>query len=207
MMKSLSSLLVCVAAVAGIGLMVVPVCGQSVTTPAPRRPADPVQRELQRRFESEAIARALAERPRRPSDHERRIMLAQIKEDFLRIQIIDNDLKAQAARPDSIDLKLVARSASEINRRAARLKDNLSLPEVSTASDLQNAGVDAGPVQLRSLLSSLSNSINEFVENPIFESAKVNDASLSAKARHDLQQIIELTRQIRKTSARLNLAH
>jgi hypothetical protein len=207
MMKSLSSLLVCVAAVAGIGLMVVPVCGQSVTTPGPRRPADPVQRELQRRFESEAIERALAERPRRPSDHERRIMLAQIKEDFLRIQIIDDDLKERAGREDAIDLKLVARSASEIKRRAVRLQDNLSLPEISAVSHPPNPGVDAGPVQLRSLLSSLSKSINEFVENPLFESARVVNAGLSAQARRDLQQIIYLSNQIRKTSERLNRAH
>lgn len=206
-MNPLSSLLVCVVAVGGIGLMVVPVCGQSVTTQGPRRPADPVQRELQRRFESEAIERALAARPRRPSDRERRIMLAQIKEDFLRIQIIDDNLKDQAARADAIDLKLVARSASEIKRRAVRLKDNLSLPEVSTVSELQNAGVDAGPVQLRSLLSSLSKSINEFVENPLFESARVVDARLSRQARRDLQQIINLSKQIRKTTERLNRDH
>jgi hypothetical protein len=207
MTKALSNLLVCVASVVGIGLMVVPVCGQSVTTQGPRRPTDPVQRELQRRFESEAIERALAERPRRPSDHERRIMLAQIKEDFLRIQIIDDDLKEQAAREDAIDLKLVVRSASELNRRAVRLKDNLSLPEISAVSEPPNAGANAGPVQLRSLLSSLSKSIDEFVENPLFESAKVVDARLSAQARRDLQQIIYVSKQIRKTSERLNRAH
>src|SRR5258707_5408064 len=108
------SLLVSGAVLCALTLTVVPVCGQSVPTQGPRRPTDPVQRELQRRFESEAIERALAARPRQPSDHERRIMLAQIKEDFLRIQIIDDDLKAQAGREDAIDLQFVAKSVSEI---------------------------------------------------------------------------------------------
>ena len=126
----------CVAVVAGLGLIVGPVCGQSAPTPGTRGRTDPVQRELQRRFESEAIERALAARPGRPSDHERRTTLAQIKEDFLEIQIINDDLKLNT------DMKSVARSASEINRRAARLKHNLSLPETSTTSALSAAGAD-----------------------------------------------------------------
>ena len=206
-MKSLFSLLVCVASVAGIGSMVLSVRGQSGTAQGPRRPTDPVQRELQRRFESEAIERALSERPRRPSDHEQRIILAQIKEDFLRIQIIDHDLKERAGREDAIDLKLVAKSASEIKRRAVRLQDNLSLPQISAVSDPPKATVGAGPAQLRPLLSSLSKSINEFVENPLFESARVIDARLSAQARRDLRRIIYLSKQIKKTSEKLYRAH
>jgi len=133
-------------------------------------------------------------------------MLAQIKEDFLRIQIIDDDLKAQAGREDAVGLKLVARSASEIKRCAARLKDNLSLPEIAAVSDPPNPGVNAGLAQLRSLLSSLSKSIRAFTENPLFESARVVDAGLSAHARRDLQQIIDLSKKIRKTSERLTRA-
>jgi len=188
----------CVAAVVGFGSIVGLVCGQSVTTPGTRGRTDPVQRELQRRFESEAIERALAARPGLTSDHERRTTLAQIKEDFLQIQIINDDLKQQT------DIKSVARSASQINRRAARLKHNLSLPETSTTSALRAAGADNDPGQLQSLLASLSNAINGFVENPIFESAKVIDAELSAQAGRDLRQIIELSKRIKKTSARSN---
>ena len=197
-MNFLSNLLVCVVVVVGSGSIAGPVCGQSVPTPGTRGRTDPVQRELQRRFESEAIESALAARPGRSSDHERRIIMAQIKEDFLRIQIINDDLKLQS------DLKAVARSAAEINRRARRLKDNLSLPEVSSTSALR---ADNGPDQLRSLLSSLSNSINGFVENPFFESAKVIDARLSEQAGQDLRQIIELSQRIRKSVRDHSRAH
>ena len=81
-------------------------------------------------------------------------------------------------------MKSVARSAAEINRRASRLKDNLSLPEVSATSAPRAAGADNGPDQLQSLLSSLSNSINRFVENPVFET-KVIDARVSEQAGRD----------------------
>ena len=190
----------CVAALVGFGSIVGPVCGQSVTTPGTRGRTDPVQRELQRRFESEAIENALAARPRRSSDHDGRIIMAQIKEDFLEIQIINDDLKLQTA------MKSVARSAAEINRRASRLKENLSLPEASAISAPRAAPADHRPDQLRSLLSSLSSSINGFVENPIFESAKVIDARLSEQAGRDLRQIIELSKQIQKSSGRLSRA-
>ena len=200
MTKSFLNLLTCVVAVVGFGSIVGLVCGQSVTTPGTRSRTDPVQRELQRRFESEAIQNALAARPGRSSDHERRIIVAQIKEDFLQIQIINDDLKLQT------DLKYVTRFAAEINRRASRLKDNLSLPEASATSAPRAAGADNDPDQLQSLLSSLSNSINGFVENPVFESAKVIDARLSEQAGRDLQQIIELSKRIRKSSERLSRA-
>jgi hypothetical protein len=206
MRQAVTNVLVSGAVLCAAALIAVEACGQSLPTQAPRRPTDPVQRELQRRFESEAIERALAARPRRPSDHERRIMLAQIKEDFLRLQIIDDDLKEQAARADAIDLRSVVRSASDIERRAARLRDNLSLPEIAAVSDPDNADADTGLVQLRSLLSRLSKSIQAFAENPLFESAKVVDAGLSAQARRDLQQIINLSKQIRKTGERLSRA-
>src|SRR6266853_1630870 len=114
-MSFLSKLLVCVMVVVGFGSIVGPACGQSVPTPGTRGRTDPVQRELQRRFESEAIESALAARPRRSSDHDRRIIMAQIKEDFLQIQIVNDDLKQQT------DMKSVTRSAAEINRRARRL--------------------------------------------------------------------------------------
>src|SRR5258707_6614665 len=147
MTKSFLNLLMCVAALVGFGSIVGLVCGQSVTTPGTRGRTDPVQRELQRRFEFEAIESALAARPRRSSDHERRIIVAQIKEDFLQIQIINDDLKLQT------DMKSVTRFAAEINRRASRLKDNLSLPEASAP---RAAAADNDPDQLQSLLSSLS---------------------------------------------------
>ena len=201
MTNSFLNLLMCVIAVVGFGLIAGPVCGQSVTTPGTRGRTDPVQRELQRRFESEAIESALAARPGRSSDHERRIVVAQIKEDFLHIQIINDDLKLQT------DMKSVTRSATEINRRASRLKDNLSLPKASATSGPRAAGADNAQDQLQSLLSSLSNSIKRFVENPVFESAKVIDARLSEQAARDLRQIIELSKRIKKSSERLSRAH
>ena len=72
---------------------VLTVLAQTGTTQGTRGRTDPVQRELQRRFESEAIEQALAEGPRHRDGSERRRILAQIKEDFLRIQIANDELR------------------------------------------------------------------------------------------------------------------
>jgi hypothetical protein len=175
------------------------VLGQGTPTPGTRGRVDPVQTEMQRRLEKDAIEKLLAARPRPTSDRERRERLSQIKKDFLRIQVIDDSLKQQAASAGGPDLRLVAKSAVEIKRCAARLKDNLSLPKVEIAPAVSNI---ASADQLRELLSGLSKSINAFVENPVFESARVVNPTLSAQASRDLEEIIAAAIEIKKVSQR-----
>jgi hypothetical protein len=115
--------------------------GQSGTTQGTRGRTDPIQRELQRRFESEAIERALAESLHRRPEHERRIVLAQIKEDFLRIQVVNDDLRKFASSTDAPDLKLVAKCAAAITKLAERLKDNLALPMIEKDSRQSGLGI------------------------------------------------------------------
>jgi pectate lyase len=179
--------------------------GQGVTTPGTRGRTDPVQRELQRRFESEAIERALAASPRRRSEQERRMMLAQIREDFLRVQIVNDDLQ-KFARTGPLDLKVIAKSASEITKCAERLKDNLALPESEKASELPGWKAETGIEQLRLLLPALSDLINAFVENPVFERSRVVDAKLSAQALRDLDQIILVSKRVKRSSEKLKRA-
>ena len=180
--------------------------GQSGTTQGTRGRTDPVQRELQRRFESETIERALAARPRRRAEHERRLILTQIREDFLRIQIVNDDLQKSVPRTGTLDLKALAKFASEITKCAERLKDNLALPEVERAAELPGLKAQTEIEQLRLSLPVLSNVINLFVENPVFGKYRVIDAKLSAQARRDLEQIIKISRQVKGSSEKLQRA-
>lgn len=160
---------------------------------------DPVQRELLRRFESDAIERALAQGPRSASE-ERRLILVQIKADFLRIQIVNDELQ-RAAR--ALDLKLTRKFASEISSRARRLRENLALPEIEKTPNTADANSEPSLEQLRLSLTVLNSAIKEFVENPVFEKAGVIDAKLSAKARRDLEQIIAVSKQAKRASEKL----
>jgi hypothetical protein len=173
--------------------------GQGTATPGTRGRADPVQLEMQRRLEADAIEKLLAARPQPSSDREHREILNQIRKDFLRIQVVNDNLRQQATRADHPDLGLIAESAADIKRCAARLKENLSLPKVETVAEgPKNASED----QLLELLSGLSRSIDAFVGNPVFESAKVVNPSLSFQASRNLEEIIEASKEIRKLSER-----
>ncbi len=180
--------------------------GQTGTTQGTRGRTDPVQRELQRRFESEAIEQALAEGPRHRDGSERRRILAQIKEDFLRIQIINDELRKFRTSGSVLDLEAISKSAGQIAKLARRLKDNLALPQIESIAEFSEPMAESETEQVRRSLSVLSNSINAFVENPLFAKAGVVDAQLSLKALRDLQQVIGVSKQLKTTSEQLKKA-
>jgi len=66
---------------------------------------------------------------------------------------------------------------------------------------------EAGSDQLEESLLTLRKYIYSFVTNPLFESAAVLDVVRAGKARRDLDEIIELSKSIRKSGDRLKKAH
>lgn len=136
---------------------------------------------------------------------DQRLVFAQISEDFLRIQIVNDEL-ARALEPTGpLDFKLIAQAASEIKKRAGRLKYNLALPEPAERVKRPKLEVETG-AQLRAALTTLGPLIAGFAHNPIFKETKVLDAQLSTKARCDLEEIIELSSQVKKSSEQLSKA-
>ena len=172
---------------------------------APRR-TDPVQREQQRRFELQMIEATLERGQVRPGGRKPPLVLAQIKEDFLQIQVIDKNLRRTTSATPALNFGIIAKSVSEIKKRAVRLKTNLALPESEEILELLEVKPGTEPEQLRSSLSALSDSIYEFVSNPFFLSAKVVDTRMSGKARQDLEQIIELSSHVKRSSEKLKIA-
>lgn len=131
---------------------------------------------------------------------------AQIREDYRQLQVVNNDLARAVSAGAALDLKYVAKSASEIRKRAARLKENMVLPEAEKATPPPGPGAGGEAERLKSSLAALDSLVMEFVNNPIFERAKTADVKMSAKARRDLEVIIELSEQIKKSSERLGKA-
>ena len=172
---------------------------------ATRRP-DPVQREQQRQFEVQMIEATLERGGVSVGGRKQPLALAQIREDFLRIQVIDRRLRETSSGKRTFSLKFIANSVTEIRKRALRLKANLALPETGEMLTKPVIEPVTQPDQLRLWLSALSDSIYEFVANPMFLSAKVVDTKLSAKARIDLEQIIELSSELKRTSEKLKAA-
>lgn len=152
--------------------------------------------------------RRVEEGLRRPGERNRReeaerLALTQIKEDYVRIQLVNNELAEAASKPGELDLKLVAKSTSEIGKRAERLLSNLALPELP--ADIERVKVPGeGQTQLSSSLLMLRRLVDRFVRSPFFREVNVIDAQVSARTRRDLEGIIELSERLKKESERLD---
>ena len=176
----------------------------------PRPPSGGGDRSTQGalRRESEMRSREfdlrILEKQARKTDErlEPQLAYAQIREDYARLQVVYNGLAHAVSQGGALDPKFVAKSASEIKECAGRLKQNLALPEPEKRSKRPKS--EAGAEQLKPSLSALGGLIAGFVNNPMFKEVKVVDAQWSAKARRDLEEIIELSDGIKRSSRKLD---
>lgn len=124
-------------------------------------------------------------------------LFAQIREDFTRLQMINNEMMRTVFVKGNVDLKLIAATTTEINKRAGRLSENLVLPRLDDKTKLEkhdDAGSDSG---LQTRLLALDRCIVNFTTNPLFKQPNVIDAQLALKARRDLDLIIRLSKQLK----------
>ena len=165
---------------------------------------DSTQRELQRTLERDLMFKELQEMAARgpAAQPSRGRASTQINEDFARIQMVNNALAQALAAGDELDFRLVAQAASEIGKRAGRLKNGLALPEAERGEHRRGTEIGAEPSQLKAALRALDALIISFVSNPGFRSVKVLDTQWPAKARRDLEEIIELSGRIKRGSER-----
>lgn len=162
----------------------------------------PAQRERDRRDREEREREAEFDllmtddlRRRPPERRTPRPNLTKIREDYVQLQVTNNDLAARvaSASEDSLDLKAVASAAAEIRKRAERLKENLALPDPEGEERRTPE-----PEELKPTLAALDQLILRFVRNPVFTSPKLVDLRHSAEAARDLERIIGLSGRVRK---------
>jgi hypothetical protein len=175
------------------------------------RTAERLSRETMAREAAEAEERemmlALTERYHRSGvTREPRLAFAQIREDFLRLQVVNNDLAKARSDGGQLDLKLVAKSASEIRKRAERLKLNLALPEPEGGEKSPESPAPSDPEQLRTALSRLDGIILRFSNALHAKGVRRFDVQSSARLRLDLEAIISLSGRVKKGSEKLGEA-
>jgi hypothetical protein len=129
----------------------------------------------------------------------------QIKEDYERIQIVNSEVLQAGAPGEAKDYGRVSEAASEIKKRATRLKSNLFAADSEKQS--KEKGQDAEePRDLKALLAALDSALNSFIGNPIFQNTKVVDPEDSLKARQDLEKVIKLSARVGKEADKLKKA-
>ena len=201
-MKSINrSQLVVVAQLALIPVFVIGAAAQ----PGNRRSAEAKRRAIMNDTFRELMKneRETHTGPAPTSDAERAAMLKQVREDFRTIQDVNNRMMSQAWKADTIDYHLTSSLLGEINQKAARLKNHLSLPQ---PEKLERATVTASGVkEFKSALLLMDRSLMNFVNNRIFRE-NIIEVSLANQAAQDLENVIGLSSRLRKIADNLRTA-
>lgn len=137
------------------------------------------------------------------SEQQQKLALKQIKEDFERLQFVNNEMMRTVSASETLDYKSISNTLSEINKRAKRLKSNLRMEDGERDKAWQATSESA---ELKQSLYQLDNLIMGFVTSPLFRNTSVTDANLRLKAGRDLDGIIEMSQTVRKNAEKLSKA-
>ena len=171
--------------------------------PTAERNRDENERDLEERIAYQRMLAAWAERRRERKKADPKLAVAQLQEDFTRLQIVNKELVLTTAKRPDLDLKFVAKSASEMNKRAERLMSNLALPAPPGPARVKpEAMSDAG--QVKKSITALGWLVYRFAKNPIFQEAEVIDTQSATKARRELEEIIALSAELKRSSELLD---
>ena len=144
------------------------------------------------------------------AENQKRILaaIANMKEDFARIQVLRNDIARNLIAHKPLDYGVITDQSDEINRRAQRL--NLYMLAHPPDSNKPDAPADLKSEEMTGALVKLCKLIDRFTGNPALKSAATIDAEQTEKAREDkakadadLVAIIKLSETIQKKAGEL----
>jgi TonB family protein len=167
----------------------------------PERDREADEQDLQRRSFNLRMLHIMAKQ-RRPRKSDPQLALAQVQEDFTHLQLVNKKLGLSALGNSNLDLNFVTKAATEINRRADRLKENLALPASAEPTEPFKYTVE-NVTQLKVPIVDLARLILDFTDNPYFKETSVLETQQADKARRDLENIIALSERIRDLSRKL----
>ena len=134
--------------------------------------------------------------------------IANMKEDFTRIQVLRNDIARNLVARKPLDYKLISEQTAEINKRTNRL--NVYLRAHAAADEKENATTELKTEDMIGALVRLCKLIDSFTENPALKNVATLDSKEIAKAKEnkanadrDLLAIIKLSSVLQKKSENL----
>lgn len=140
---------------------------------------------------------------RRPEKlNEASLPLTLIDEDFGYLQSAVDYLSHAASRDGALDLRSIGKTASEVRKRAGRLRDSLALPHSQEGARQQVESVVVDEGQLREALRELSELLADAMRSPALRGYLL-DPAMSAETWRDLNEIVELSDRIKTGSEAL----
>lgn len=174
-------------------------------TPSPQAIRDARRSEMEARQRALWMLEKEAHRPEeRPA--EERLAYQQIKTDFEMMQVTNFLLSDAVGLGSAPDYSRISKEAAEVKKRASRLKTNLSLPAPDKEEKEKKIDESLPAEKLKTATADLNSLVQSFVSNPVFQQPNVVNTQHSAKAKRDLEGIIRLSEQIRKSAEALSKA-
>jgi hypothetical protein len=131
--------------------------------------------------------------------------IANMKQDFTRIQVLRNDIARNLVAHKPLDFSLITEQTAEINKRAQRL--NMYILARAPEDKEENKSPELKSEEMIGGLVKLCKLIDSFTENPALKNAATLDAKeiekakeYKAKADRDLLAIMKLSESIQKKS-------
>jgi hypothetical protein len=176
----------------------------AATAVALQHPPDGAKVRMENDSKRETQLRADGSRPASAVDPKRlKAVMDQIEEDFKRILTLHNDLGRAASGANSLDYGFISDATGEIKKRASRLRTTLALDKAEDSNPASQHQSKFGDAQIRDAMVELCKEIESFVKNPVIESPGTVDLQQTARARRDLESVIDLSGRIKKTADKL----
>jgi hypothetical protein len=144
--------------------------------------------------------------PNAPKDKRQvEALMAQTEEDFNRILTLHNEIARALASKTDLDYHFVSDATAEIKKRASRVQSSLALRLTpDEALDLEKSSAPK-VLPVKDELIKLCNQIRSFVTNPSIANPNTVNAEQMAKARKDLETVIQISGRIKKDADKLGL--
>jgi len=136
----------------------------------------------------------------------RRSLFPQINEDFQRIQMIHNEIVRMLQPDKGLNYDRLADLTNDIKKRSERLRENLALPQPEKTDTPPTRSEAIDEAHLKKTIADLHDVIVSFVANPIFKNLGVVDAKVVDAAGDNLNDIIDLSEEIKREAKLLGKA-
>lgn len=193
-----------VATFAFLTALATPILAQS-QPPRPPNSTNPERARQQEMSKREWQLRNIGIEPEKAASDPRhaQAVMDQVEQDFKRILTLHNELARTLSAGRILDYNFVSDAAGEIKKRASRLQTNLALPKPVGDQQDQEKRQEYSETQMTDALTLLCRQIESFVKNPIIATPGTVDAQQLARARRDLEGVVEVSGNVRKSADKL----
>ena len=134
----------------------------------------------------------------RAAKERRQSLFPQINEDFQRIQVIHNEIVRMLQPDKALNFDRLSELTDDMKKRGSRLRENLALPQPEKTETQPAHSELVDESHIRKTIVTLHDLVVDFVANPIFKNLGVVDAKAIDTARKNLDNIINLSDEIKK---------